>query len=187
MVWLIVLVWVLVVVAFVVFVMRLALGESQDRAFSQSLDERVRRAARRQQERENKLPRIAGGHLSFSPGSGEDVSTAEDGEHPYPVYVNSSSVVEVRGLLASDSTDEINLPPPPSSDSTSSVSPRQKKNAAPSISATSGPPAPRNSAPRSSSPEPSRPQRREPQTTTSDVMPAVKSGSQTEKSHPGGK
>ena len=187
MVWLIVLVWVLVVVAFVVFVMRLALGESQDRAFSQSLDERVRRAARRQQERENKLPRIAGGHLSFSPGSGEDVSTAEDGEHPYPVYVNSSSVVEVRGLLASDSTDELNLPPPPSSDSTSSVSPRQKKNAVPSVSATSGPPAPRNSAPRSSSPEPSRPQRREPQATTSDVMPGVKSGSQTEKSHPGGK
>ena len=187
MVWLIVLVWVLVVVAFIVFVMRLALGESQDRAFSQSLDERVRRAARRQQERENRLPRIAGGHLSFAPGSDEGASTAEDTEHPYPVYVNSSSVVEVRGMLASDSTDEINVPPPPSSDSSSSVNPRQKKNAMQPASAASGPPAPRNSTLRSSSPEPSRPQRWEPQPTTSDIMPAVKNGSQTGKSHPSGK
>lgn len=187
MVWLIVLVWVLVVAAFIVFVMRLALGESQDRAFSQSLDERVRRAARRQQERENKLPRIAGGHLSFAPGSGEDAPTAEDRAHPYPVYVNASSVVEVRGMLASDSTDEINVPPPPSSDSSSSVNPRQKNNAMQSASTASGPPAPRNSTLRSSSPEPSRSQRREPQSTTSDVMPAVKSGSQAGKSHPSGK
>ena len=187
MVWLIVLVWVLVVAAFIVFVMRLALGESQDRAFSQSLDERVRRAARRQQERENKLPRIAGGHLSFAPGSGEDAPTAEDRAHPYPVYVNASSVVEVRGMLASDSTDEINVPPPPSSDSSSSVNPRQKNNAMQSASTASGPPAPRNSTLRSPSPEPSRSQRREPQSTTSDVMPAVKSGSQAGKSHPSGK
>ncbi|QYN61101.1 hypothetical protein GYM67_08605 [Bifidobacterium asteroides] len=184
MVWLIVLVWVLVVMAFIVFVMRLALGESQDRAFSQSLNERVRRAARRRQERENKLPRIAGGHLSFAPGSGEDAPTAEDLAHPYPVYVNSFSVVEVRGTLASDSTDEINLPRPPGVDSASSASPRQKKNAVPSVSAASEPPAPRNSALRSSSPEPSRPQRREPQPITFDVMPSVKSGSQTETSHP---
>ena len=187
MVWLIVLIWVLVVAAFIVFVMRLALGESQDRAFSQSLNERVHRAARRQQERENQLPRVAGGHLSFAPGSGEDASTAEDSEHPYPVYVNSSSVVEVRGMLASDSTDEINLPPPPSSDSASSVSPRQQKDAAQSASAASGPPAPRNVTLRSSSPEHSHPQRREPQPITSDVMPSVKSGSQTDKGHPSGK
>lgn len=187
MVWLIVLVWVLVVAAFIVFVMRLALGESQDRAFSQSLDERVRRAARRQQERENKLPRIAGGHLSFAPGSGEDAPTAEDLAHPYPVYVNSSSVVEVRGMLASDSTDETNLPRPPSGDSASSTTLRQKKNAVPSVSAASGPPAPRNSALRSSGPEHSRPQRREPQPITFDVMPSVKSGSQTGMSHPSGK
>lgn len=187
MVWLIVLIWVLVVAAFIVFVMRLALGESQDRAFSQSLNERVRRAARRQQERENKLPRIAGGHLSFAPGSGEDAPTAEDLAHPYPVYVNSSSVVEVRGMLASDSTVEINLPPPPSSDSASSVSPRQQKNAAQSASTASGPPAPRNSALRSSGPEHSRPQRREPQPITFDVMSSVKSGSQTGMSHPSGK
>ena len=187
MVWLIVLVWVLVVAAFIVFVMRLALGESQDRAFSQSLDERVRRAARRQQERENKLPRIAGGHLSFAPGSGEDAPTAEDRAHPYPVYVNASSVVEVRGMLASDSTDEINVPPPPSSDSSSSVNPRQKNNAMQSASTASGPPAPRNSTLRSPSPEPSRSQRREPQSTTSDVMPAVKSGSQAGTSYPSGK
>ena len=187
MVWLIVLVWVLVVAAFIVFIMRLALGESQDRAFSQSLDERVRRAARRQQERENKLPRIAGGHLSFAPGSDEGASTAEDTEHPYPVYVNSSSVVEVRGMLASDSTDEINLPRPPSADSASSTSPRQKKNVVPSVSATSGPPAPRSSTLRSSSPEPSRRQRREPQPTTSDIMPAVQSGPQAGTSHPSGK
>ena len=187
MVWLIVLIWVLVVAAFIVFVMRLALGESQDRAFSQSLNERVHRAARRQQERENKLPRIAGGHLSFAPGSGEDAPTAEDRAHPYPVYVNASSVVEVRGMLASDSTDEINVPPPPSSDSSSSVNPRQKNNAMQSASAASGPPAPRNSTLRSSSPEPSRSQRREPQSTTSDVMPAVKSGSQAGTSYPSGK
>ena len=187
MVWMIVLVWVLVVVAFIVFVLRLALGESQDRAFSQSLDERVRRAARREQERENKLPRIAGGNLSFAPGSGEDAPTAEDTEHPYPVYVNSSSVVEVRGMLASDSTDEINLPPPPSSDSSTSVSSRQRTNTVQAASAASGPPAPRNSNLRSSSPEPSRSQRREPQPITSDVMPSVKSGSQTETSHPSGK
>ena len=187
MVWMIVLVWVLVVVAFIVFVMRLALGESQDRAFSQSLDERVRKAARRQQERENKLPRIAGGHLSFAPGSGEDAPTAEDLAHPYPVYVNSSSVVEVRGMLASDSTDEINLPGPASADSASSTSPRQRRNAVPSVSAASGPPAPRNVALRSSSPEHSHPQRREPQPITSDVMPSVKSGSQTDKGHPSGK
>ena len=187
MVWLIVLVWVLVVAAFIVFVMRLALGESQDRAFSQSLDERVRRAARRQQERENKLPRIAGGHLSFAPGSDEGASTAEDTEHPYPVYVNSSSVVEVRGMLASDSTDEINLPRPPSADSASSASLRQRRNAVPSVSAASGPPAPRNVTLRSSSPEHSHRQRREPQSITSDVMPSVKSGSQTDKGHPSGK
>ena len=187
MVWMIVLVWVLVVVAFIVFVMRLALGESQDRAFSQSLNERVRKAARRQQERENKLPRIAGGHLSFAPGSGEDAPTAEDLAHPYPVYVNSSSVVEVRGMLASDSTDEINLPRPPSADSASSASPGQRRNAVPSVSAASGPPAPRNVTLRSSSPEPSRRQRREPQPITSDVMPSVKSGSQTDKGHPSGK
>ena len=189
MVWMIVLVWVLVVVAFIVFVLRLALGESQDRAFSQSLNERVRRAARRQQERENKLPRIAGGHLSFAPGSGEDAPTAEDLAHPYPVYVNSSSVVEVRGMLASDSTDEINLPRPPSADSASSISRRQRKikNAVPSLSAASGPPAPRNVTLRSSSPEHSHPQRREPQPITSDVMPSVKSGSQTDKGHPSGK
>ena len=187
MVWMIVLVWVLVVVAFIVFVMRLALGESQDRAFSQSLDERVRKAARRQQERENKLPRIAGGHLSFAPGSGEDAPTAEDLAHPYPVYVNSSSVVEVRGMLASDSTDEINLPGPASADSASSTSPRQRRNAVPSVSAASGPPAPRNVTLRSSSTEHSHPQRREPQPITSDVMPSVKSGSQTDKGHPSGK
>ena len=187
MVWMIVLVWVLVVVAFIVFVMRLALGESQDRAFSQSLNERVRKAARRQQERENKLPRIAGGHLSFAPGSDEGASTAEDTEHPYPVYVNSSSVVEVRGMLASDSTDEINLPRPPSADSASSASPRQRRNAVPSVSAASGPPAPRNVTLRSSSPEHSHQQRREPQPITSDVMPSVKSGSQTDKGHPSGK
>ncbi|MCT6900341.1 MAG: hypothetical protein M3Z49_06525 [Bifidobacteriales bacterium] len=187
MVWLIVLVWVLVVAAFIVFVLRLALGESQDRAFSQSLNERVHRAARREQERENKLPRIAGGNLSFAPGSGEDAPTAEDTEHPYPVYVNSSSVVEVRGMLASDSTDEINLPPPPSSDSSTSVSSRQRTNTVQAASVASGPPAPRNSTLRSSSPEPSHPQRREPQPITSDVMPSVKSGSQTETSHPSGK
>ena len=187
MVWLIVLVWVLVVAAFIVFVLRLALGESQDRAFSQSLNERVHRAARREQERENKLPRIAGGNLSFAPGSGEDAPTAEDTEHPYPVYVNSSSVVEVRGMLASDSTDEINLPRPPSADSASSASPRQRRNAVPSVSAASGPPAPRNVTLRSSSPEHSHRQRREPQPITSDVMPSVKSGSQTDKGHPSGK
>ena len=187
MVWMIVLVWVLVVVAFIVFVMRLALGESQDRAFSQSLNERVRKAARRQQERENKLPRIAGGHLSFAPGSGEDAPTAEDLAHPYPVYVNSSSVVEVRGMLASDSTDEINLPRPPSTDSASSASPRQRRNAVPSVSAASGPPAPRNVTLRSSGPEHSYPQRREPQPITSDVMPSARSGSQTDKGHPSGK
>lgn len=184
MVWLIVLIWVLVVMAFIVFVMRLARGESQDRAFSQSMDERVRRAARRRQEQENQLPRIAGGRLSFAPGSGQDAPTDEDFARPYPVYVNSSSVMEVRGLMASSSTDEINPPRPPSTDSASPVSPRQKKNVVPSVSAASGPPAPRSSTVRSSSPEPSRPQRREPQPITSDIMPAVESVSHREKSRP---
>ena len=187
MVWMIVLVWVLVVVAFIVFVMRLALGESQDRAFSQSLDERVHRAARRQQERENQLPRVAGGRLSFEPGSGQEASAAEDSAHPCPVYVNSPSVVEVRGLQASDSTDEINPPRPPSSDSASSVSRIRKKNAIQSVSAVPESRAPSGSTVRSSSSEPSRPQRLEPQPVTSDIMPAVESASHGGKSHPSGK
>ncbi len=112
MVWVIVLIWVLIVVAFIVYVLRLARGESANRAFSQSLDDRVRRGSRRQREREGRLPRIAGGRLSFIPNSdGSDCGTEEDQPRPIncPVHVNSHSVVEMRALLTSESTDEIEL------------------------------------------------------------------------------
>lgn len=110
MVWVIVLIWVLVVVAFIVYVLRLARGESANRAFSQSLNERVFRGAGRR--REDRLPRIGGGRLSFIPnpdGSAEDSEEGGTGSIKCPVYVNSASVVEMRALLSSDFTDEIEL------------------------------------------------------------------------------
>nr|WP_273398876.1 hypothetical protein [Bifidobacterium indicum] len=110
MVWVIVLIWVLVVVAFIVYVLRLARGESANRAFSQSLNERVLRGAGRQ--REDRLPRIGGGRLSFIPnpdGRAEDSQEGGSGSINCPVYVNSASVVEMRALLSSDFTDEIEL------------------------------------------------------------------------------
>lgn len=112
MVWVIVLIWVLIVVAFIVYVLRLARGESANRAFSQSLNDRVRRGSRRQREREGRLPRIAGGRLSFIPNPDGSVDgVEEDRPRPIkcPVHVNSPFVVEMRALLTSESTDKIEL------------------------------------------------------------------------------
>lgn len=112
MVWIIVGVWVLVVVAFVVMVLRLARGESLDRAFSQALDKRIHRAAMRDREALDRLPRMAGGRLSFPPRmKDQDDEPGADGiiSLACPVYVNSSSVVEMRALLTSATTGEIHI------------------------------------------------------------------------------
>ncbi|AKV55694.1 hypothetical protein [Bifidobacterium actinocoloniiforme] len=112
MVWVILLVWIAVVVALVVFVLRLARGESHDRAFSEAVNERTRRrAARRDRAGQSKeatpklLPRIAGTAPSFTPQEPRQplrraqpyIDDEDTMEHP--VYVNDSSVVQMRSLL----------------------------------------------------------------------------------------
>lgn len=112
MVWVIVLIWVLVVAAFIIFVLRLARGESANRAFSQSLNDRVRKATRRRGGRKDELPRIAGGRLAFTPNAAQTARESDEQQGKpvrFPVYVNSPSVVEMRALLTSESTDELEL------------------------------------------------------------------------------
>ncbi|BDR53810.1 hypothetical protein KIM372_17170 [Bombiscardovia nodaiensis] len=111
MVWLIILAWVVLVAALVVFVLRLAKGESHHQSFTQAMDERSRRKERKsEREREpdeseqQRQPRVAGTAPAFTP-QGHNLPLRR--AHPYrdpedtmenPVYINESSVVEVRAL-----------------------------------------------------------------------------------------
>jgi hypothetical protein len=105
MVWAI-LIWLAVVVALVVVVLRLARGESHRGASYEPVDDML---ASEQEARELRSPRVAGTAPSFQPTGhprpeyrNDDTldSTMEN-----PVYVNNSSVVEVRALFKPDERD----------------------------------------------------------------------------------
>jgi hypothetical protein len=102
MVWAI-LIWLAVVIALVVVVLRLARGESHKGGSYEPVDDLL---ANEREAREMRSPRVAGTAPSFQPTGhprpeyrSDDTldSTMEN-----PVYVNNASVVEVRALFKPD-------------------------------------------------------------------------------------
>ncbi|BDR55372.1 hypothetical protein KIMH_14830 [Bombiscardovia apis] len=108
MVWVFILAWVVIAAALVVFVLRLAQGESHDRTFTQALDERAWHRAHKgepeEDEQETRLPRIGGTTPAFTPQqSGQELRQAHtygDDEETmdHPVYVNEDFVVEMKAM-----------------------------------------------------------------------------------------
>lgn len=99
MVWVIMLVWIVVAISLVVFVLRLAHGESYDRGSSDSSTSEAR------------APRRVGSFQAFTPSQSRQLLRRA---HPYvgnedtmdhPVYVNGSSVVEMRALAFPELTE----------------------------------------------------------------------------------
>lgn len=115
MVWVIILAWIAVVVVLVVALLRLAQGESQDHIVTRAKARRNQwwsdKDSHASASSDQQMPRRAGSALAYTPQTPavqlRRARPYEDNEDTmdHPVYVNDSSVVEVKALMTPSPTD----------------------------------------------------------------------------------